>query len=140
MTYKQAYDKIIDAYFKDEIKPFNCEFCFCGTLSKDENWHGQAIGKKYIPSEYNYSKKEYGLMERALFSTFPNDVKWVSLGTVDYPDNRGAYNNLHKNYEEFLFAGMCAALDVLKQIHKERGENVEEDLPAFTQRKLLPTT
>jgi len=48
MTYKQAYDKIIDAYFKDEIKPMDSNFCFCGTLhgakrgwrSGDKNYSG----------------------------------------------------------------------------------------------------
>lgn len=31
----------------------------------------------------------------------------------------------HLLYEDYLFEGMCAALEVLKDIHKKRGEEVE---------------
>ena len=37
--------------------------------------------------------------------------------------------------EDKLFEGMCAALEVLKQIHKERGEDVDS-VPEFKKRKL----
>lgn len=37
LTYRQAYDKIIDAYFKGEIRPMEAMFCFCGILSDNSS-------------------------------------------------------------------------------------------------------
>lgn len=39
-------------------------------------------------------------------------------------------------YEDALFEGMCKALEVLKQIHIERGENVEENDNVFHKRTI----
>jgi len=123
MTYKQAYDKIIDAYFRDEIKPYNAGFCFCGTLC--DNNHGwnkcsySAVYKNQPHHDFmNYSGKNYADMEREL-------LRRLDVITSD-----------HFDYESELFAGMSAALDVLKQIHIDRGEVIDE-LPAFTKRELV---
>lgn len=32
LTYFEARNKIIEAYFRDEIEPWECKFCFCGNL------------------------------------------------------------------------------------------------------------
>ena len=39
MTYNEAYSKIIDAYFRDEIRAMDSNFCFCGTLTDAERAH-----------------------------------------------------------------------------------------------------
>jgi hypothetical protein len=119
MTYKQAYDKIIDAYFKDEIIPMNCNFCFCGTLAHDSSWWKRS---DHRDKSYPYSVDEYNSMEAALFG------KLYELGKAE----RWKRN---PKYEEVLFAGMSAAVDVLKQIHIERGEVIDE-VPVFTKRQL----
>ena len=114
LTYKQAYDKIIEAYFKDEIKPLDPKFCFCGNLcDKTDHWYG-GIENDYQPS-HGYTATELMDMEAALLevSFFANPID-----------------------EEKLFAGMSAALDVLKEIHRSRGENVDE-LPVLTKRVLI---
>lgn len=123
LTYKEAYDKIIEAYFKDEIKPFNSEFCFCGTLSKNVKWNDMLVDNPF------YSYGEYKKMEWALFT-----------GTLHWPKMASFFclkEYVGKDsYEEYLFKGMSAALDVLKEIHRQRGENVDEDFPQFTKRNL----
>lgn len=53
-------------------------------------------------------------------------------GNNDYDPKKHPYN---EQYEAALFAGMSAALDVLKQIHIERGEVIDE-VPVFTKRQL----
>lgn len=144
MTYKQAYNKIIDAYFKDEIKPFDAEFCFCGTLCKKRSsfWLGSG-----------YSNKQLRMMEGALLVTlqkktvgFIGEPVWVR--DMCLPGDQLAFhlNNQegvtefqileHPIYEDALFSGMSAALDVLKQIHIERGEIIDE-VPEFVKRELL---
>lgn len=129
MTYKQAYDKIIDAYFKDEIEPYNREFCFCGTLG--------AINLNDFLIHWDtrlYSNVDYYNMEYALLST----IRDLTVGK-----NESIYINCdrdmvtkHPNYEQVLFEGMSAALDVLKQIHINRGEIIDEPIETFKKREL----
>lgn len=127
LTYREAYDKIIDAYFKNEIQPMNMHFCFCGTLSPEKGWKDADSHRK---REYPYSYEEYTTMERALFSGMtenwdnPQFIKMMQYSQTSHPD-----------YEEQLFKGMSKALDELKKIHIERGENIEET-PAFIKRQL----
>lgn len=125
MTYNEAYDKIIQAYFRDEIKPYKANFCFCGTLCDNSyNWHGQThpVKSKSYHFDYNgYSGAEFVEMESALLGCLSGKPQ------CDKP-----------NWENALFLGMTAALEVLKQIHRERGEDVDS-LPALKKRKLQPT-
>jgi len=121
LTYREAYDKIIQAYFNDEIKPMQPKFCFCGTLAGGDNWGDYNLSER--PSEL-YLHEEFNKMEEALLDTM---------------------NNIHSieddfckvKYEDALFIGMSAALDVLKEIHRERGENVDEVPTIFKKRELV---
>jgi hypothetical protein len=116
LTYKQAYDKIIQAYFRDDIKPLDSKFCFCGTLCDNSIMWNYARDNHPV---YNlYSFEEYKRMELPLLT-----VWYSETGT--------------KKYEDEIFEAMCAALNELKQIHKDRGENVDE-VPEFTKRQLQP--
>lgn len=130
LTYIEARDKIWNAYFRDEIKPCAPEFCFCGTLEGGYNW-------LFEDKAINYSVKQYGEMERALFSHFPNII-WQKPGGLINQLEGGWLDDIFRlrNYEELLFSGMLAALEVLKQIHRERGEPIPEDEPLLTKRNL----
>lgn len=135
MNYTQAYSKIIDAYFKDEIRPMSTEFCFCGTLNNNNSNWVEKITEGFKRSQHNYSKTEYERMEEALI------IPIMPLGIAKEGRGCGKWCKLvssseiegHPNYESLLFAGMSAALDVLKQIHIERGEIIDP-LPRFTRR------
>lgn len=60
LTYQEAYDLIIQAYFKDEIKPMDPKFCFCGTLNgNSQHWRESNSG---------YSFNDFKVMENALLS------------------------------------------------------------------------
>lgn len=67
-------------------------------------------------------------MEDALFA-----------GIIDVNGDEGFVPS-SMNYEEGLFEGMVKALEVLKEIHRSRGENVDEEIQAFTKRNLQATT
>ncbi len=127
-TFQEQYNKIIDAYFKDEIKPLDAHFCFCGTLCENSNnWYGAA---RYFHLDYMFYKgSEYLRMEKSLIDTMS-----------DFERLKGQHfvREDHPIYEESLFIGMCAALEVLKQIHIERGEVIDEIKPAFAKRTLNP--
>lgn len=119
LTYRQAYDKIIDAYFKDQMEPYEPNFCFCGNLCDNTNdwFYGMpSETKQPYAASHGYSGGQLYLMEQAL-------LRHVAPGP-------------YLEYEDDLFKGMSAALDVLKEIHRSRGENVDEDIPAFTKRQL----
>lgn len=114
MTYKEAESLIIDAYFKDEIKPFGPAFCFCGTLCDNEmGWYKCSARLAGYPNAHfpygQYSGEELYLMEDALFKHVEKKVG-------------------HHYNEEELFNGLVEALNVLKQIHKAHGENVDEEV------------
>lgn len=123
LTYIEARDKIWNAYFKDEIKPLDSKFCFCGTLcGNTRNWY------KHFPKNTNnpyngYSGAELYILENALMAS------GAKCG--------GFLNIYSPSYEDALLSGMLAALEVLKNIHRERGELIPEDEPLLTKRKLI---
>lgn len=129
LTYKEAYDKIIDAYFKDEIKPMDAEFCFCGTLNNNSsNWK---------VADYGYSYRDFKMMESALLIRL-SDFYIVNINKgrdVEHSFWVGSVCETGEEYENALFNGMCAALDVLKQIHLDRGEIIDEPIK-FKKREL----
>lgn len=125
MTYQQAYSKIITAYFKDEIVPLDSTFCFCGTLCDNTtDWAGLFNNC----DSHGYKGKDFDRMEQALFKGIRITSKVNSIVLLSRYD---------ETYEDALFVGMCAALDELRKIHADRGENVDEDIPAFTKRELV---
>lgn len=105
MTFKEAYDKIIEAYFKDEIKPFEAEFCVCGTLHGSSCWQWA--------EDSPYSNLQYIKMEHALF----RGIKEI--------DGRNWSAAEFVNSELAIFTGMSMAIDVLREIHESRGEVIE---------------
>jgi len=131
MTYKEAESLIIDAYFKDEIKPYHAEFCFCGTLNKGNPSWFNSIEKK---NGYSYSHEELKKLENCFLVTI-NIHTIKTGGKLD--DCQNDYLNItnHPNFENALFEGMIAALEMLKQIHKTRGEDVDKII-SFVKRDL----
>ena len=119
--FQTQYNKIIDAYFKDEIKPYDAEFCFCGNLcNNQDDWcrmpclrHNDFMG---------YFGKDFVRMESALLLTIEKQC-----------GNRSVYE--HQEYENALFKGMAKALEILREIHQEHGE-VTDEAPVFNKRIL----
>lgn len=130
MTYFQAHDKVIEAYYKDEIKPLDCKFCFCGTLSPDEQWHSSHRHKSGVKYPYTYS--EYQAMENGLFDGMFKFIKSPEILNMGLDGTLSS----HQQYENAIFEGMKQALEVLKQIHIARGENVEVIQEGFKKRQL----
>lgn len=126
-TFKEQFNKITEAYIKGEIKPFDSKFCFCGTLCDNTNkwfWMERREHKK----SNGYLGVDFVRMEKALIETILRE-------TGEDRESGGSTIMENINYENALFNGMCAALEVLKDIHKSRGENVEEEFE-FKKRQL----
>jgi hypothetical protein len=137
-NYKKQFDKITEAYIKGEIKPYDRQFCFCGTIG----CVGREIESFCRSWDYSlYSPVEYGDMERALLTTIRDETIGAKSCSSIFLEEVGLTVKLreasmgHENYEAALFNGMCAALDVLKKIHLSRGEKIE-DTPILEKRIL----
>ncbi len=140
LTYKQAYDRLTEAYIKDQIQPYNPEFCFCGTLNDSSpQWFNSSCAEKQANKHndgIHYSGEELFAME----NEFLNHLH-VKLNTAEKYDpfsliRKGiVYTIYHPQYEQVLFEAFCKALDVLKQIHIDRGEVIDE-VPEFKKRVL----
>lgn len=104
-------------------------FVFCGTLAplnKDLIWQTN----EYSRIELN--KMELALLTTILVQTYPNaDIFCEWFNDADNFTSK----LLHPNYENALFNGMVASLEVLKSIHEAHGE-VIDTAPNLPQRKL----
>jgi hypothetical protein len=132
-TYKEQFDKITSAYIKGEIEPMSPSFCFCGTLAENKDW----CVLEPFTNKHGYSSFEYKHMEDALLTELmPLGVeRCIGWGTPTPGRWTGYPNTDDPTYEDRLFAGMCKALDVLKEIHEFRGEIVDP-IP-FKKRELV---
>lgn len=124
IPYTTQWQKITEAYMRGEINPLDATFCFCGTLCDNTNkwftWTGRCH-KDYGP----YKGKHFVKMETALLDTFD------SIG--------GAWRCIHPLYEQVLFDGMVAALEVLRQIHIEMGDETAINFGTPLQKRTLQT-
>lgn len=118
------YKKVIEAYYEDKIQPMNSEFCFCGTLHGGRGWKGN--GDEF------YTAEDYGRLESALLTriSFEN-CRWLSLPLLTL-EERGVKP---PNLEDQLFDGMSAALDVLREIHINKGEDIDSQFSPLIKRK-----
>ncbi len=131
-SYKEQFDKITEAYIKGEIKPYKSNFCFCGTIAPEEysadghkNWNNH--DGKFMQHKHFYTLSEYGKMEEALFiplHAFNGKISGMNIYRLEEGD---------EGYEDAMFDGMCAALEVLKQIHVHKGD-IADEYPVFKKR------
>lgn len=114
-SYSKQFNKITEAYIKGEIKPNSSIFCFCGNLCDNKgNWAGLSL---YSHNDYKgYVGNDFVRMETALFEKL-----YTILNRGSIPIWNDLYKEGTPEYEDALFEGMCDALEVLKQIHIERG-------------------
>lgn len=140
-TYQEQWQKITSAYLNNELNPWrNCacfvgnllqkrsDWAFCrselGVLTQDEIYRN--IGIKYINmlSGDLYSAQEIIALEL-------NFLQVIDAGT----ENKGklgfaissdfSLKQEHPNYENALFEAMVSTLEMLRQIHISKGEDVD---------------
>lgn len=130
-TYREQYDKIVDAYIKDKLKPWDCIACFIGNLlnGKDDWAHGRTmtrgtnnvlvcdisindarvqLAQQCVDDESNglYSLREICALEE-------NFLNYISPLGIDGCS------------EQQLFEAMCSTLEMLRLIHISKGEDVD---------------
>lgn len=150
LTYKQAYDRLTEAYIAGKVEPFNPCSCFIGNLLLTDNWmelrNGWSEckvnkGRNPLFINYeNYTNIEIVRMEHIFMKEYVMNHptgKGKNFSTLimyysgeDYVINRMANSGID---EEALFKAFCVALDELREIHLSKGEDLEE-VPVFKRR------
>lgn len=136
-TFEEQYQKIVSAYYKNELKPLVSCACFIGNLlNKKRDWTSIRIagdeGFKIRPIKddlYNYSLVFIYEISGGLYT--PEDIVRMENNFVTkcYPSNEE--DNLT---EESLFHAMESTLEMLRKIHESTGEVVKDY--NFTKREL----
>ncbi len=141
LTYRQAYDRIVDAYFKNELNPFKDCACFIGNLLGDSIW-GHC--RNYIASEsqlkegnelissFGYTLIQIGEMEDNFLNVIIHSTTRHGKQTRPRSFNTFYIDKYGGNYEDALFDAMSSTLDMLKKIHEDNGEII--DAPVFKKR------
>lgn len=138
-TFQEQYQKIVDAYYKEELEPWNGCACFVGNLlNKKDTW----CNARYV--EIGEMQTNSPILEEVL--TFVNKE---SNGLYSYQEVINleqnflniAYNRKNSLWfvkgnqtEDSLFAAMESTLQMLRKIHESKGEVVKDY--NFTKREL----
>ena len=151
-TYLQQSEKIIQAYLKEEINPYYDCACFVGNLlNNNGDWslvrslHGlcaspgvEVFINPYIPDRAHgaciIEDESDGLYNSSdIIKLESNFLKICSQD--NYWDKEKGCTVVN---EDCLFEAMTSTLELLKEIHIEKGEITEEE-PVF-ERRVLKTS
>ena len=154
MKYLEQREKVIQAYYNNELNPYNECACFIGNLlNNSDEWSAcrkptgvwewvkgvliennespnYQYSKSFIEEESNnfYKVKDIIDLESNFLQTIYKHIKCDSMNDT----------KKHPNYEEALFLAMDSTLDLLLEIHKRNGDESVLDLekPVFNKRQL----
>lgn len=148
LTYREAYDRIVDAYFKDELDPFDDCACFIGNLLfGDDSWVGCRTTRNLYPPQtseillairfvnnFGYTPDQITDLELNFLSCIAKyDFNKAKVEAREKPRHE-VYKMYRRFDEDTLFLAMSSTLDMLKAIHEDNGEIV--DAPVLTKRIL----
>ncbi len=124
------------------MNPYNECACFVGNLlDGDDSWGLCRIGKvfrgegkvsKNVIFKYGYTTKEIVALENCFME---NIWKGIYQHYTPKQDLTPVFENL-PNKEDILFEAFEKTLELLKSIHIEKGEIIEE-CPTFIKRELV---
>jgi hypothetical protein len=159
LKYKEARERIIQAYMKEELNPQSECACFIGNLlGRSRNWKYATTNE----SIYAYSRSTESINKRILYSISVDEAtisaqacKRIGKDLLDtYGYTPEQITRLENHFlsctpsgtfwdpiycqiltpEDDLFTAMESTLDMLRDIHIENGEVIEDDIPVFVKR------
>lgn len=138
IPYKVQAEKIIQAYLKCEIRPYNACACFIGNLlnnnsrwvfARDVKWNFQNSGQKDVCITPTLISNV--LLTQMLLVVATKTIKEESDNMYTIYDICQLEQNFLRIYEtddeDSLFKAMTSTLEILKIIHVNLGEVIEED-------------
>ncbi len=131
-TFKEQFDKLTRAYIRDEVFPMSPCACFVGNLlNRNSDWSGVRHGWNQITNCESDYKRGFNAInkESGGFYTPKEIILLESEFVVGVEDLRENYS------EDQLFNAFAHTLELLKQIHISKGEQVDELV--FVRRELV---
>ncbi len=152
-TYYEQWMKLTTAYVNGEVDPFDCKACFVGNLLNNNGGWGSIRNPSMcvvmltgVPemSEFKGDAKESEMEiikeSNGLYSK--EDIAFIEAQFLYQITKNGgeatawALSSVSDKDENALFIAFEKTLEVLKQIHIEHGEVIDE-VPVFTKRLTL---
>jgi len=136
-TFEEQYQKIVSAYYKNELNPLQSCACFIGNmLNNNETWsrgrdfynrsHGWNIMEECDKSQVE-SALECLKQESNSFYTIADIIKLEqNFLRISIPINCIINAHGHKIREDNLFKAMESTLEMLREIHESKGEIVKD--------------
>lgn len=121
-TYKQQFDKLTVAYIENKVDPYDACACFIGNLLNGKDaWLRCRQGYTYEVSAFRL------IVDDKAFSCIREESGglYTPREIIDMEYNfLYTYGHFGKN-ENSLFEAFCSTLEMLKNIHISKGEDVE---------------
>ncbi len=131
-TFQQQYNKIVSAYYKNQLDPFEACACFIGNmLDNTAGWvHCRKLefetdedGMCDIRS-IEYWLQGGGVVPRTILTLKPYFYTGIDIALME--DNFLRIYVLGGKTEDSLFEAMESTLIILKEIHKRNGELIKD--------------
>ncbi len=145
IKFREQFDKIVNAYMKNELVATVCTACFVGNLlNNKEHW---AAGRNVFTGRIADLEDSMDIRKARLCILNEGggmythqeilDLERIFLTTLQEGKNYN-YDLCIKgdNFEARLFNAMEVTLEHLKQLHILKGEIIEDE-PIFTKRQLI---
>jgi len=121
-TYKEQFDKITRAYIADELQPTNSCACFIGNLlNNNREW---AMGRVFDWKNHGIGVVANEHLIMLVVNAEANGL-YSAQEIVDMEDNFLSIYSDGFQSEDALFHAMESTLEMLKQIHISKGEQVD---------------
>jgi hypothetical protein len=140
--FEEQYQKIVSAYYKNELRPMNSCACFIGNMFNNNrlwsNIRTVCIGVDgFIVNDegllYSESKSFIEIESNHLYT--PQEIVDLENNFLktSYPDRKSSDYT-----EESLFEAMQSTLEMLRKIHESKGEIIKDY--SFIKRELKNET
>ncbi len=132
-TFTEQYNKIVNAYMKNELDPWNCSACFIGNLlNNNGDWaQGRLVGVGVMRQSMHPTMCQSLVESRNCVLVESNgaytleQVVEMETNFLDIASDRAIYYKRQWD-EGLLFKAMESTLNMLKKIHEAHGEVVDQ--------------
>lgn len=139
MKFQDAYNKIVTAYYKNELNPWAPCACFVGNLLNNRrDWGAVKSSENFIWKDmfYPHGREQRNSCEIEVIKEQSNGFySSDDISRLEYNFIMTLQKSNSENREEYLFKAMESTLELLRKIHEEKGEIVKDY--TFTKRELV---
>jgi hypothetical protein len=132
ISFKEQFDKLTEAYIRNEVNPYEPCGCFVGNLlNRHQDWvtvrlsWASPIADRSLP----FYEDGYKCIKKESDGTYtPQEITDLEfLFMMTYEINGGTSSQTKSEKEEdALFIAFETTLDALKKLHEANGEKVDE--------------